>query len=197
MKKKFRVWQPGFEDEARVVECDEDECPACALGGPPPYMETGDSIVSAFAPVDAPTEIEHRRMTCVRMFIAGWMCGRASVEDIAEALKMADDIKSGREKDLKAEFDLTASSGEPPEKKSGVSVETLADLAEMFVSPASWAARKGAELGQQMMARKCTCEHEFRGHEQRYEKANIGRRVVGGKCAVGGCSCTKFEARGT
>lgn len=118
-KEKFRVWQVGFEDEAFIVECERDECPTCAPGGPPPYMTTGHTIVIAFQRVDdagvVRGDAEHRTMMCVRFGLAGWICRRSKDEEIASALEMAGSIKSGREKDLKVEYERSPKSpaGEP------------------------------------------------------------------------------------
>jgi hypothetical protein len=185
---KYKVWQVGWEHEAKTVEVEEEdggggECPSCECFQPHPNQAEAGSVVCAYrleTPAESP--VAHRHMAPFFGSL-GWVCRKATPEEIAGAEYEAKDLQSGKTQEIPPATPEEILRRDAIRKSlAGTAKEAF----EMFTNPAAWAAKRGAELGAKMRAKK-EAERDHRAVQQ----CTCGRSVQ--ECEAGPAKAEKTE----
>lgn len=161
MKRKYRVWQAGWghiEGEVHEIEIADDECcPACRSFSPHPNPSAPNEMVAAYQLVDPPgSPIVFRYLSEPRIITAltgakGWVCRLATDAEVRDAEEEAEHIRAGTIEEFPQPTAEERARQQASNKRFG---EVVMDTLELFFNPMAWAARRGAELGAQVAAKK-------------------------------------------
>lgn len=168
---KYKVWQVGWENEARVLDILGDECPACEFAQRLPA--NADPIVVAMQRECGVAD--HRHLTPM-FFGLGISCRKATPEEITQAEETARLVKAKKIEPLVETKEEAESARKLREFARGSTDFLVGSILSASKSPVlravggstlhAWAARQGAELGRRAQEKK-QAEQAAEGVEQK------------------------------
>jgi hypothetical protein len=157
--KKYRVWQAGWGDvpsEVHEIEVEDDKCPACSAFSPHPNPSVVNELVVCFQLLEPNSPIERRYLSESKLIttftgVKGWVCRVATEGELRDAEEEAEHIRAGKLEEVDPPTEEEKAKQRATNKRFG---EIVIDTLELIFNPTAWAARRGAEIGEQLAKKK-------------------------------------------